>query len=72
MARIKVNGIDMEIPDSVTTTEELLQMSQADPEDVGYQLDNYGSQTVLAPGQEVEVKDGDRFGTVSRFRTGGH
>ena len=70
MAEILVNGIRMEIPDGITT-ETLLQRSQAEAGDIAYRIDPYGDQQVLMPGQEVEVEDGDRFGTISRFRTGG-
>jgi len=70
MAEILVNRIQMEVPDSITT-EMLLQESQAEPGDFLYHLEPDGNQRVLASGQQVEVEDGDRFGTISRFRTGG-
>jgi len=70
MVETKIDGILMHIPDSITT-ETLLQRSQAEAGDIAYRIDPYGNQQVLMPGQEVEVRDGDRFGTISRFRTGG-
>jgi hypothetical protein len=71
MPEISIDRIKMQVPDSVVTTEELLKMCHADKGDVPYLIDGEGNHAVLVPGQHVEVEDGTRFGTVTRFITAG-
>ncbi len=71
MPQFFIDGIKVQVPDSTVTTEELLEMAHADNRDVPYLIDGEDNHVVLAPGQEVDVEDGIRFGTVTRFISGG-
>jgi len=69
MARIVFDGIPIDVPDSATT-DSLLHAVGADGEAAVYQRHPDGSQEVLSGNQPLNMKDGDRLGSIAPFRTG--
>jgi len=69
-ARIIFDGIPIDVPDSATT-DSLLRDVGADREAAVYLRHPDGSQEVLSGQQPLNLKDGDRFGSITPFRTGG-
>ena len=68
MAKITVDGIVMDVPDSVTTETLLTRCGVEDAQLIRRTPD--GRVEVLSSDQRIQLRDGDRLGTLSRFRTG--
>lgn len=69
MKKIIIDGQEFEVPVDTLTGDGLRRLADVPEEDVIYRV-REGRHEVVPEGSEVEVEEGDRFGTLPRFISG--
>lgn len=72
MAKIvTIDGVTFEVPDSGMTSTDIKNLANLPADSTPYLITPDGQHVIIEDNSKVELKDGDRVGTVTRFTAAG-
>jgi len=72
MAKIvTIDGVTLEVPDSGMTVTDIKNLAKLPADSTPYVITPDGQHVIIEDNSKVELKEGDRVGTVTRFTAAG-
>jgi len=72
MAKIvTIDGVTLEVPDSGMTGTDIKNLAKLPADSTPYVITPDGQHAIIEDNSKVELKEGDRVGTVTRFTAAG-
>jgi len=68
---VTIDGVTFEVPDSGMTKNDIRKLANLPADSTPYLITPDGHHVILEDDSKVELKDGDRVGTVTRFTAAG-
>jgi hypothetical protein len=71
MPKVIVEGVEVILPESGMYGRELKAIAKLPEGSVPYRIDSHDKHTVIEDAEYIELNEGDRIGSVTRFRAAG-
>jgi hypothetical protein len=68
MAKVTIDGVTFDLPDSGMSGREIKKAANLPAESTAYLIQPNGEHRIIDDGENVRPQEGDRFGSVTRFR----
>lgn len=71
MAKVKIEDVTFDVPESGMTGTDIKSLAKLPADSTPYVITPDGQHVIVEDNSKVELKDGDRVGTVTRFTAAG-
>ena len=71
MAKVTIDGVTLDVPDSGMTCERIKTIAKLPADSTPYVITPDGQHVIIEDNSKVELKEGDRIGSVTRFTAAG-